>query len=95
MRLRNWFLALWVGFLPLAAIFSKSIERIVERPEIEAALIIFWVAAFIFVAVRLTFWRCPRCGDRFMGQKWYGPDLAAWKCGSCGLERPSFRKTPR
>jgi len=91
-RLRNSFLVLWLGFAPTFAIIGKSFSKNQSVAGIETALICVWVVTFIYISIRLAFWRCPRCGNRFIGQKWYGPDLAAWQCGHCGLERPSFRK---
>ena len=92
MRLRNWFLLLWLGFLPATGILEGLFARITRWPGIETVLASAWVVVFGYIAIRLALWRCPHCRNRFVGQEWYGPDLAAWECGHCGLERTSFRK---
>lgn len=95
MRIRNWFLLFWVGFIPFVVItFGKS-EEPFTKMDTKTVLISAWVVAFMYFAIRLAFWRCPQCGKRFLPHKWYGPDLGAWECGHCGLQRPSFRKTAR
>jgi hypothetical protein len=86
-RLRNAFLVLWLGFLPAAMIFLGKREALTSETRIASALLFIWFVSFCYVGFRLVHGPCPRCGKRFIGQRWHGLDLAAWQCNHCGLAR--------
>src|SRR5262252_8677343 len=46
-----------------------------------------WMGAFVVTGIRLPFWPCPRCGERFSTKGVYNKSFLARKCVHCGLPK--------
>ena len=86
---RRWRALLWGGFLglvpavvlvgvPASAALGTSVPF-----SVTAAI---FMGCFAVAGLRLSFWRCPRCGKPFHRRDLYGNAFAR-KCLNCGLPR--------
>ena len=56
-----------------------------KQSEVACAVIaLFWILAFAVAAIRLTFFRCPRC-RRLFHSTWWRHNPFARHCLHCGL----------
>ena len=80
----RWFWGIWLGGFVLAALLIVALSRTpifkVAFPIIGAA----WIASFIIAAIRIQWFRCPKCHEKFFSSFWYHNPYAR-KCVHCGL----------
>jgi len=84
----KWFLWVFLTYVPGAAtlgiITTKLLNTDSETPFIVIAII--WMVAFAVTGVRLSLWKCPRCGKWFSTKLLYH-NIASKKCLHCGLPK--------
>jgi len=87
LRRREWLvIGLFVGYLPILAGIGWLLFRVTtsETPIIIVA--ITWMSAFACAGLRVSFFRCPRCDQRFYMGKYFVMTLGR-RCPHCGLQR--------
>jgi hypothetical protein len=87
-RLRTTALVLAIGFLPWSFVVMLTAAKL--QPPMQSYLILAgvggWLVGFWFAGMRLSFWRCPRCGKPF-GRKLYSGKTFVRECAHCGLPK--------
>lgn|SRR5215469_4967208 len=83
-----WILA--AGWIPygVAVVFILAVLNIPSDKALATAMSAYVLASGIFTA-RVSFFRCPRCGDNFRGWSQWGAgyrDISE-KCRNCGLRK--------
>src|SRR5512138_2800814 len=92
-RRSNWFWIITFGYLPGVTATGALLKYIygTNRPVFIAAL--FWMLGIGIAGWRLTYWKCPRCGNWFFA-KWYFVNQLARKCVHCGLKKWADKGEP-
>jgi hypothetical protein len=85
-KLRNTAVLLWLGILPFIWAL-QLLHRMVLSEEIFGALIVLYVLFWLVSAIRLEFFRCPRCGRPFSMTWWINLSFLARRCVHCGLKK--------
>ena len=87
-RLRVTTLVLAAGLLPWTFAVMMLAARL--EPPKQSSLILVgvggWLVGFWLVGMRLSFWRCPRCGKPF-GRKMFSGKIVVRECAHCGLAK--------
>ena len=90
-RLRKTTLVLAIGLLPWSFAVMMLAARL--NPPIQSIVILVgvggWLAGVWFAGMRLSFWRCPRCGNPF-GRRPFGGkkgNKVVRECVHCGLPK--------
>ena len=88
----RWFWGVWLGGFMLAALLVLALSRtpIADAPIAEAAFIVIgaaWIAGFMIVAIRVQWFRCPRCHRQFFFSSFLYYNPYAGKCVHCGLPK--------
>src|ERR1700689_1964915 len=85
-----YFVAIFALFVPavmgLGSLSSKLFHSDAAVPYIAG----FWAALWIFSALYINTWPCPRCQKCFKGSWWSGGPLnsaAIRRCAHCGLQK--------
>ena|SRR5882724_2001196 len=82
------FLLVWLGFIPFGLFAAFLSNRIFHTDTLAfwlaGAWIVFWLASYF----RICAWKCPRCGEYFIGRWWNGNVPLFRKCAHCGLPKP-------
>lgn len=85
---RNLFWAIFLTYVPGVLLIGMSLEYLfqfkTETPIYFVA--IAWMIAFAISGWRLTYWKCPRCGNWFFAT-WLYHNQFARKCVHCGLPK--------
>ncbi|HSY12874.1 MAG TPA: hypothetical protein VK976_11850 [Verrucomicrobiae bacterium] len=63
-KLKNAWLFLFFGFIPVIGIAAKLISGILSL-----LFLIAYVGAFLYISHKLDAWKCPRCGNSFLREK--------------------------
>jgi antibiotic biosynthesis monooxygenase (ABM) superfamily enzyme len=84
-RRRRQFFGVWLGGFPVAIAIVKLLP---PKPGefVFSILSVLLIAAFVVVAIRLLFFRCPRCGNTFF-LDCLRRDLFSRRCIHCGLPK--------
>jgi hypothetical protein len=61
-RLRNWFLALTLGGVGVFALFF-AFPKMFNAFKAGFVLAGVWFILYLYAHIRLSSWRCPRCGN--------------------------------
>src|SRR2546428_14131174 len=85
-RRRRWFFGIWLGGFLVVALVARLLSKLSLGDLDFAVLGPAWMTAFVVVAIRLQFFRCPRCHRKFFGALLYSNPLAK-KCVHCGLPK--------
>jgi hypothetical protein len=94
-RLRATVLVLAIGLLPWS--FAMGLVAARLRPPMQSAVILVgvggWLVAVWFTGMRLSFWRCPRCGKPFGRRPFGGTKSNKFlrECVHCGLPKYAER----
>jgi hypothetical protein len=84
-RFRLFWLSLVVGFLVAGSLIY--VLSLFSAPSwLLLAISMCWIVGFIYAAMRLQLFRCPRCQERFFSGTWYYWPLAR-ACVHCGLPK--------
>lgn len=92
-RARNAFLLVFLTYVPVCfgvGVISVKLLGIFTPGFVVAAI---WMILFLFNGIRLSTWRCPRCGKWFSATWWYNLGFLARRCVHCGL--PKYGNHPR
>jgi hypothetical protein len=83
---RRWFFGVWLGGFLAIALLVGLLSKLSPDDVVFYILGLTWMIAFIVVAIRLQFFKCPRCHHKFFGSAGYSNPLAR-KCLHCGLPK--------
>ena len=90
-RRRRLLWILFLGYIPgvaaLCFLVGAPITSMGETQQGEVAcaiIALLWIFAFAVAAIRLTFFRCPRC-HRIFHSTWWRHNPFAHNCLHCGL----------
>src|SRR6266404_4078074 len=89
-RLWIYWVAIFAGFVPVVMGLTIASSKILHTDAAFPYIGGFWAALWIFSGLRISAWRCPRCGKSFIGRWWYGntPLFNRSRCAHCGLPKP-------
>jgi hypothetical protein len=85
-RRRRWFFGVWLGGLLVVALFASVLMKFSFGDVAFGVFGPAWLLAFTTVALRLEFFRCPRCHHWFFC-KWYRNSPFRRSCIHCGLPK--------
>jgi hypothetical protein len=85
-RRRLTFLVIFVFYVPGAFFIGFQLQKLFGSGVSFYVVAIIWMIALAISGLRLTYWRCPRCG-KFFFAKWVGVNQFARKCVHCGLPK--------
>jgi hypothetical protein len=71
-------LFLFLGFFPFAGVLGFRLNLLT------GSVMVGWMIAFFVATLRFHWWKCPRCGRRFIGY-YSGFSYLRRKCFHCGL----------
>lgn len=82
----QWLWGVWIGGFGALGLLTFSLGWMRHGEVVLKILSVSWIAAFLVVALRLSWFRCPRCQRTFFSTTWrYNP--LARKCVHCGLRK--------
>jgi hypothetical protein len=92
-RRRRWFLAALLGGFFFVAILAQLIHKVYPAAASWVMPILgpAWFIAFLVVSIRLSSFRCPRCGRPFF-HRWYISNPLVGECMHCRL--PKWHNNP-
>jgi len=84
--------AVLYGFFPILAVLVFAMDRKPALKSLDAPIALSYLAVAIVLQIWLTFWRCPRCRESYLGG-WHSRYNVAIsvlyepepKCVNCGL----------
>jgi len=86
-RLRSVFFLVWALYLPVVATCTVIWgARFGESTPGFVISAIAWMALVLFASDRVSNWRCPRCGESFVGE-WGNRVFSVKECVHCGLPK--------
>ena len=85
-RIRLIFWAVFISYVPGASFIGILLQKLFNSEIPVYFVAATWMVAFLVSGLRLTFWKCPRCGDFFFA-KWWGVNQLRRKCVHCGLPK--------
>jgi len=85
-RRRLTFLVICVSYVPGGFFIGFEFQKLFRSEVSFYVVAIIWMIALVISGLRLTYWRCPRCG-KFFFAKWVGTNQFARKCLHCGLPK--------
>src|ERR1017187_8399617 len=85
-RRRRWFFGVWLGGIPVFVVLSMSLIALLHSDLPFYFVGGAYMLAFVIASLRLSFFRCPRCGHPFFTTWWRGNPLAQ-KCLHCRLPK--------
>lgn len=88
-RLRNFFLLIWLAYIPAVAVFTLVFSHRFRNFTPSFVFAILWMLMFLIVGSRVSRWPCPRCGERFSQMGWVNRGFFVRKCLHCGLPKYS------
>lgn len=86
-RLRNQSFALWFAYIPAVYVFTMLVSKAFGTFLPSFVFAGVWMLVMVTNGVRLSFWRCPRCGKWFSAYWWYNRGFLARRCVHCGLPK--------
>jgi hypothetical protein len=85
-RRRRWFFGNWIGGFFVIAVLAGIGSSLSLDDLVFYALCPAWLLGFAITSVRLSLFRCPRCGRCFSCTWWFGDPLTQ-HCLHCGLPK--------
>jgi len=79
-------IALFLGFIPGVLILGFPLTKLLKSEIPFYAVALTWMAMTAGAWIRLILFRCPRCRERFMMNKYFVV-ASGRKCPYCGLKR--------
>lgn len=79
-------IALFVGYIPGVALLAIPLVKFLKSEIPFYIIALSWMVAIGWAWIRLILFRCPRCGDRFMMNKYFVV-ASGKKCPYCGLQK--------
>ncbi len=76
----------WLGGFAVVVTLGWLLSSLIESDWLLLALGALWAASFLCVAIRLQYFRCPRCKGRFFFGSWYYWPFAR-SCVHCALPK--------
>ena len=86
-RIRNQFWLIFAGYVPVGFVVAFVSLRLFHTFVPGFAFAIAWIASFLVAGLRVSMWRCPRCGKWFSATWWYNLGFLAKRCVHCGLRK--------
>jgi hypothetical protein len=86
-RLRNQWILVLVGYVPVVGTFGYVSMKLFHSTTPAFVLAFLWMALFLVTGWRVQLWRCPRCGEWFSAKWWYNKSFLARQCVHCGLPK--------
>jgi len=86
-KTRNLYWFVFLGYVPVMFVAAYFSLWVFHNFSFAYAFAFAWAAAFLVTGVRLSAWRCPRCGKWFAAKWWYNKGFLARKCVHCGLPK--------
>jgi len=84
---RNIFLIALFSYLPVIYLAKYLNVRVFRTNWLVITLSLAWMIGVLATWIRLSQWRCPRCGKWFTAKWWYNKGFLARKCVHCGLPK--------
>jgi hypothetical protein len=85
-HIRNVAILLWLGILPFVWAL-QLLHHLAVPDEFFGALVVLYFLFWLVSAIRLEFFRCPRCGRPFSLTWWINLSFLARHCIHCGLKK--------
>lgn len=97
-RLRNALLLIYLGGVPLVALFGFLGRKLFHTEWLFPLGSMFWFVLCILYFIKLRFWECPRCRKPFyihIGTHWYRNGfLNIGICRNCGMPKYAMHADP-
>src|SRR5690554_1334383 len=90
-RRTQWFYAVLIGGIVLTQVLITVLSRVSLLLEPEIAARSVWAATLVVAALRVLFFRCPRCSDQFFVSGWQYSAFTT-QCVHCSL--PKGQESP-
>jgi hypothetical protein len=90
-KLRNVFLLAFSAYVPIVFCATYLFVRF-RAYWLGYPFPLACTVSLLITWIRLSQWRCPRCGKWFTAKWWYNKGFFARKCVHCGL--PKYAKHP-
>jgi hypothetical protein len=85
-RRRIWFFVIWLGGIPVSIVLSGSLMSLFHSDLPFYFVGGGYLLAFLAASLRLSLFKCPRCGHAFF-TTWTSGNPLAQKCKHCGLPK--------
>jgi len=99
-RRRRWVFGIGLGGWAGLGVFAMLLHAgnfQGKRPSIPefcfSTLILIWFVTSAIAGIRLSFFKCPRCGRQFFATWWYHNGFAR-RCVHCGLRKWAKNDSP-
>jgi DNA-directed RNA polymerase subunit RPC12/RpoP len=79
-------IGLWLGYIPGVVSLGWLISFVTPSENTVIVIAALWMLAFARAGLRVSFFRCPQCNNRFYMNKYYSITLGR-KCPHCGIKR--------
>lgn len=83
---RNLFGLIFITYVPCVLVIGTPLSQMLKSETPYYIVAIAWMIAFAVSGWRLSYWKCPRCGNWFFA-KWLYHNQFARKCMHCGLSK--------
>lgn len=87
-RLVVYWVAIFASYVPVVLCIGVFLKRVFHTEALVPYVAIFWACLWVIFFLRICTFRCPRCGEYFIGEWWYGNFSMRRRCFHCGLPRP-------
>jgi len=89
-KIRNVFLCAFFACVP-AVVGGAYLLRVFRANWLTFPFALACTVWVLVLWIRLSQWRCPRCGKWFTAKWWYNKGFFARKCVHCGLPKYATR----
>lgn len=83
---RRIFILVWLLYLPVAGGIALFFKKMFGSEELILPVVFAWMVFFLIAGLRMTFWKCPKCGNSFFF-KFSEINIFPQKCVHCGLKK--------
>ena len=81
-------IAVFLGYIPAIACFAWAVSHFTKSETPIMVLAIAWMTLFAVSGLRVSFFKCPKCGGLFNRNKYWFTTRGR-KCPHCGVNRYS------
>jgi len=79
-------IALFIGYIPGVLILGFPLMKLLNSETPAYIIVVTWMVALVWAWIHLILFRCPRCGERFMMNRYFVV-ASGRKCPYCGLSK--------
>src|SRR5580704_4111680 len=82
----TWFFVIWLGGLPVVFILNYALMKVTNSDVPFGVMAIGVIVGFLVSAIRLSYFKCPRCNEPFFKTFFYHNPFAS-RCVHCQLPK--------